>query len=160
MLPKNSLLLLYGATLLAISLWPSFQPMNAQGSSSGLTGQVSSPREGRMEGVLVTAKRAGSTISTTVVSGADGSYTFPHERLQPGQHEITIRASGYVMPAATVDVAATGTTTTLTQPVRELTAATRAMARGKLDQRVAVRSRDELGQLATSFNQMSADLAV
>ncbi len=48
---------------------------------------------------------------------------------------------------------------TLTQPVRELTAATKAMARGKLDQRVAVRSRDEIGQLATSFNQMSADLA-
>ena len=41
---------------------------------------------------------------------ADGTYTFPHDRLQPGQHEITIRASGYVMPAATVDVAATGST--------------------------------------------------
>jgi two-component system sensor histidine kinase BaeS len=33
------------------------------------------------------------------------------------------------------------------------------MARGKLDQRVTVRSRDEIGELATSFNQMSADLA-
>jgi len=32
------------------------------------------------------------------------------------------------------------------------------MARGKLDQRVTVRSRDEIGELATSFNQMSADL--
>jgi two-component system sensor histidine kinase BaeS len=48
---------------------------------------------------------------------------------------------------------------TLTRPVRELTAATKAMAGGKLDQRVAVRSRDEIGELATSFNQMSADLA-
>jgi two-component system, OmpR family, sensor histidine kinase BaeS len=48
---------------------------------------------------------------------------------------------------------------TLTRPIRELTAATQAMARGKLDQRVTVRSRDEIGELATSFNQMSADLA-
>lgn len=48
---------------------------------------------------------------------------------------------------------------TLSRPIRELTAATRAMAKGDLDQRVTVRSRDELGELAASFNQMSADLA-
>jgi len=48
---------------------------------------------------------------------------------------------------------------TLTRPIRELTSATRAMARGQLDQRVEVRSRDEIGELATAFNQMSADLA-
>lgn len=48
---------------------------------------------------------------------------------------------------------------TLTRPLRELTAATNAMAGGKLDQRVTVRSRDEIGTLAASFNQMSADLA-
>ncbi|MFN8474938.1 MAG: ATP-binding protein [Anaerolineae bacterium] len=46
----------------------------------------------------------------------------------------------------------------LTRPIRELTAATKVMASGKFDQRVAVRSRDEIGQLAESFNQMSADL--
>ena len=48
---------------------------------------------------------------------------------------------------------------TLTRPVKELTAATRAVARGELEQRVPVRSADELGELARSFNQMSADLA-
>lgn len=47
----------------------------------------------------------------------------------------------------------------LTRPVRELTTATRAMARGDLEQQVPVRSQDELGELAASFNQMSADLA-
>jgi signal transduction histidine kinase len=47
---------------------------------------------------------------------------------------------------------------TLTRPVRELTAATRAMAKGELEQQVPVRSRDELGELTTAFNQMSADL--
>jgi len=47
----------------------------------------------------------------------------------------------------------------LTRPVRELTTATRAMAKGDLEQRVPVRSQDELGELAASFNRMSADLA-
>ena len=46
----------------------------------------------------------------------------------------------------------------LTRPLRELTAATRAMANGDLEQRVPVRSRDELGELASSFNQMNTEL--
>lgn len=47
----------------------------------------------------------------------------------------------------------------LTKPLRELTAATRAVAAGDLEQQVPVRSKDELGQLAESFNQMNANLA-
>ncbi len=46
-----------------------------------------------------------------------------------------------------------------TRPIRELTAATQVASQGNLPQQVPVRSRDELGQLATSFNRMSADLA-
>ena len=48
---------------------------------------------------------------------------------------------------------------TLTRPLRELTHAIRAMARGELEQEVPVRSEDELGALTAAFNQMSADLA-
>ncbi|MCC6456021.1 MAG: HAMP domain-containing histidine kinase [Caldilineaceae bacterium] len=48
---------------------------------------------------------------------------------------------------------------TLTAPVRELTSATQAMAAGDLNQRVQVHTQDEIGNLARSFNQMSADLA-
>jgi two-component system sensor histidine kinase BaeS len=47
----------------------------------------------------------------------------------------------------------------LTRPLREMTAATRAMAHGELGRQVPVRSQDELGELASSFNQMSSDLA-
>ncbi|GJM40957.1 MAG: two-component sensor histidine kinase [Ardenticatenaceae bacterium] len=47
----------------------------------------------------------------------------------------------------------------LTKPLQEMTAATQAVAQGDLTQQVPVRSEDELGTLATSFNQMSADLA-
>jgi len=47
---------------------------------------------------------------------------------------------------------------TLTRPVRELTVATHAMAKGELEQQLPVHSRDELGELTMAFNQMSADL--
>jgi signal transduction histidine kinase len=48
---------------------------------------------------------------------------------------------------------------TLTRPLRELTAATHALAQGALGQQVTIRSQDELGELAAAFNQMSTDLA-
>jgi signal transduction histidine kinase len=48
---------------------------------------------------------------------------------------------------------------TLTRPLRELTAATHKLAQGALEQQVPVRTEDELGQLAASFNRMSGDLA-
>jgi signal transduction histidine kinase len=48
---------------------------------------------------------------------------------------------------------------TFSRPIRELTTATRAIADGDLSQQVPVRSRDELGQLADSFNRMTTKLA-
>lgn len=48
---------------------------------------------------------------------------------------------------------------TITKPIRELTSATHAMASGKLGQKVTVRSKDEIGELAQSFNKMNDDLA-
>jgi len=47
----------------------------------------------------------------------------------------------------------------MTRPLREMTAAAKAMARGDYSRRVRATSRDEVGQLATAFNQMAADLA-
>ncbi|MBE2200279.1 MAG: HAMP domain-containing protein [Anaerolinea sp.] len=48
---------------------------------------------------------------------------------------------------------------TISNPVAELTTATRLVAGGALGYQVTVRGQDELGALAASFNQMSADLA-
>jgi two-component system sensor histidine kinase BaeS len=48
---------------------------------------------------------------------------------------------------------------TLTRPIRELTFATRAVAKGDLTQQVPVHSQDELGELTVAFNQMSIDLS-
>jgi two-component system cell cycle response regulator len=47
----------------------------------------------------------------------------------------------------------------LSGDLRKLTTAIRAMREGRLKQQVPVRSRDEVGVLAESFNEMSAELA-
>jgi len=47
----------------------------------------------------------------------------------------------------------------ITTPVRQMTRASRAMAAGDLDQRIEGEGRDEIGQLATAFNQMSSQVA-
>src|SRR5262249_17747712 len=67
----------------------------ASAPALALTGQVSSPEEARMEGVLVSAKREGSTVTTTVVTDAQGRYSFPGARLEPGRYAVAIRAIGY-----------------------------------------------------------------
>ena len=47
----------------------------------------------------------------------------------------------------------------LTSPLREMVAATEAMARGDFTARVTAISHDEIGTLAHAFNQMAAELA-
>src|SRR5437879_6764130 len=60
-----------------------------------LTGQVSWQEEGAMEGVLVTARKTGSSFTVTVVSDDKGHYSFPAAKLEPGHYNLTIRAAGY-----------------------------------------------------------------
>ncbi|MGH9202454.1 MAG: carboxypeptidase regulatory-like domain-containing protein, partial [Vicinamibacterales bacterium] len=70
----------------------------AESPSVALTGLVSAQDEGAtapLEGVLVSARRAGSTITVTVVSDAHGRYSFPRNRLEPGAYSLRIRAIGY-----------------------------------------------------------------
>ena len=71
--------------------------IGAQAQTAALSGTVSSAKEGAMEGVLVTVKKEGSTIATTVVTDDKGQYNFPADRLEPGKYAVTIRAVGYVL---------------------------------------------------------------
>jgi streptogramin lyase len=74
---------------------------------AALTGQVSSAEEGNMEGVVVSAKKDGSTITVSVVTDAQGRYSFPANRLEPGKYTLKARATGYDLPGnSTADVAA------------------------------------------------------
>ena len=80
-----------------------------------LTGKVTSAKEGAMEGVVVSAKRAGGTITVSVITDATGTYSFPTSRLEPGEYTLGARAVGYDLdgpgtakvtsgPAATADI--------------------------------------------------------
>src|SRR5215475_5068851 len=70
-------------------------------AQTALAGQVTSAEEGAMEGVLVSAKKTGSTITITAVSDAQGRYSFPSSKLAPGQYAIRIRAIGYDLESPT-----------------------------------------------------------
>jgi two-component system sensor histidine kinase BaeS len=85
--------------------------------------------------------------------------------LDPKEQQYVARTDQALLLAALISIAValilgTVLARTLARPLRELTAATRAMAKGQLGQQVSIRSQDELGELAASFNQMSADLAL
>src|SRR5262249_34187299 len=74
---------------------------------STLAGQVTSTEEGPMEGVVVSAKRDGSTISISVVTNAEGHFAFPVARLEPGHYTLKARAAGYELDGGkAADVAA------------------------------------------------------
>src|SRR5262245_49439354 len=80
--------------------------------SIAVSGEVKSAADGRMEGVLVSLKRLGSTITTTVVSDEHGRYGFAASRLPPGRYSVRIRAVGYDLEAPqTIEVRANNPTT-------------------------------------------------
>jgi streptogramin lyase len=79
---------------------------------AALTGQVTSEAEGAMEGVVVRAKKAGSIVTVSVVTDAQGRYSFPASRLAAGKYTLNIRAIGYELAAPTgADVADEQTST-------------------------------------------------
>lgn len=79
-----------------------------------------------------------------------------NEFLRVVNRSILLSAAGASLLALLLGLALAGS---ITRPVREMTRATQSIAAGDLGAQVPVRTRDELGQLAISFNQMSSDLA-
>ena len=82
--------------------WTGPAPLGAQsGSRVALSGTITSQAEGKMEGVVVSARRDGVTMTVSVVTDARGRYSFPRTHLEPGPHAVTIRAAGYELSAPT-----------------------------------------------------------
>src|SRR3954465_6962421 len=97
---------------IAVVLLPLFcAPAHAQ--APALAGTVTSAEEGAMEGVLVSAKKAGATITVTVVSDARGRYAFPAKKLSPGKYALKVRAVGYDLESPATIVVGKATTADL-----------------------------------------------
>ncbi|MGC9667111.1 HAMP domain-containing sensor histidine kinase [Planosporangium sp. 12N6] len=88
---------------------------------------------------------------TLVGAGAAGMAVFWYGT---GAFRPRTAATAIVVALVTSQILAHG----MTAPLREMTAAARAMARGDYSRRVRATSRDEVGQLAAAFNQMATDL--
>jgi streptogramin lyase len=84
-------------------------PCSAQ-DAPALAGQITSAEEGAMEGVVVSAKRDGSTITVSVVSDATGRYAFPAAKLEAGHYAVSVRAVGYQLAAPAAAEIASGQT--------------------------------------------------
>src|SRR5690242_3585181 len=109
---KRALLAAIAMVVLGTFLFATCPTRAAASSAVALTGQVSSEKESAMEGVVVGAKKDGSTVSIDVISDEHGHYSFPASKLTPGQYSLKIRAVGYEMDGPKTVEVASGTTAT------------------------------------------------
>src|SRR5437867_12605654 len=91
---RVNLMLTLAVTAAAMVFPPVIDAVRAE-SQAVLTGIVSSEAEGKMEGVVVTARRPGSIVQVSVTTDEKGRYSFPRNRLQPGEYTLSVRAVGY-----------------------------------------------------------------
>ena len=102
-------------------------------AATALTGLVTSDQEGAMEGVVVSAKKAGSIVTVSVITDAQGRYSFPANRLEAGKYTLKIRAAGYdLAAAATADVAKLSVKTG--RPIREIVRERKLLPDRQLDE--------------------------
>src|ERR1700722_9300682 len=99
MMPRMHFGLGFLAIVCFLALASPLRVSAAESGSAALQGTVRSDGEAAMGGVLVSATKAGSTITTTVVTDEKGHYAFPAARLTPGKYNIAIRAVGYRLNA-------------------------------------------------------------
>jgi virginiamycin B lyase len=113
----RSFALAAATALLLIGLLP---VARAADSRAAISGEVTSPEGRAMEGVVVGATRAGSTITIEVVSNHAGDYRFPASRIGPGSYHLRIRAAGYELAGAPEVTVRGGSTTTANLSLRTL----------------------------------------
>ena len=81
-------------------------------NAASLSGVATSQAEGKMEGVVVTARRHGANFDVSVVTNGQGQYSFPSTHLAPGDYAVTIRAIGYELGTPVRATVAEGETST------------------------------------------------
>src|ERR1700758_1942784 len=76
----------------------------AQAADQVLYGSIASASGQKLDGVTVSAKREGSTITTSVYTDATGNYYFPP--LPAGKYSVWAQALGFEQSKAQVDLTA------------------------------------------------------
>ena len=118
MLLRRLAVIASAAFALTLNLSGSVSPAGAQGAAA-LAGQVTSAEEGPMPGVIVSARKDGSTITVSVVSDDQGRYSFPASRLEPGRYNLQARAVGYDLEGPKATEIAGGQPTTADLKLRK-----------------------------------------
>ncbi|MBW8861378.1 MAG: carboxypeptidase regulatory-like domain-containing protein, partial [Acidobacteria bacterium] len=90
-------------TLLACAL-PLATATAAQAADRPLSGRIASSTGQKLDGVTVSAKREGSTITTSVYTDAAGEYFFPP--LPEGRYRVWAQALGFERANGSVDLSA------------------------------------------------------
>jgi len=130
-------------------------------------GVVVAHSEGELLGKLYDPDSPGRTLSAPWQPGAVGTLHITPES-SPGLDFTTLQATfkaigfffvrGGLIAVAIALVLTFVLSRRILAPVRSLTSAARQLGRGDFSQRVDVRDRSELGELASTFNSMADDL--
>ncbi len=94
-------------------------------------------------------------LKLAILMVASGGIAFGFFNWQIGWLPPKTTMAAIVLALVTSQILAHG----MTRPLREMTAAARAMAKGDYTRRIRATARDEVGELAHAFNQMASDLA-
>ncbi|MCA1804321.1 MAG: EAL domain-containing protein [Xanthomonadaceae bacterium] len=128
--------------------------MPADGNSAVLRFDVEGKAHvGRLHRILATAG-GGGTAAQLLLARPLTAYWGPYQELM---RSALIASALILLLAALVGISISRRT--LTRPIQSLVRATRAIADGNFDQRIAIQRNDELGELATSFKGMIASLS-
>ena len=126
--------------------------IDALGSGLGESTRYSTTLGVRMMYVAVPVTNEGNVLGVARVA-------LPLTAVENSANHITLVISLAMAVTGVLAIVAAGfVARTTTRPIREMTEASKRIAGGELGQRIPIRTRDETGQLAQAFNEMSLNL--
>jgi adenylate cyclase len=154
-----------------------FVTTDEQGQTRVLTSTLPPDQAAQVVGAVVENLKSPTRIKTITLSGEHYVTLFKPQELLGGDSPVTVvmqrplsselaaarELQSYLLlislaALAVAAVAALGIARGVSQPVQQLAAHTRQVAAGDYAERIHLHREDELGQLATAFNDMSAGL--
>ncbi len=148
---------------------PSMHPMITEAERAlivGIDGRIVVDSQGALVGQKLGSAElvngapivvGGQTVGTLLISSEDLSGQTALDQQFLGAVQRAVFLAGLSASIVAI-IAAVWLSRHLIAPLRQLTAASEAMAQGDLSQRVQVHSGDEVGELGVAFNKMAGDL--